>query len=110
VDLSCRHIWRAWSAPADGWLAVVRISAAEGLGFLTTSAVVIATLVVMLSGAQRQHDTDYRAAAAELRRRTHQVEPFAAASGVPSVEPLRREEDPSVPGSAVTPVLADGEK
>jgi len=111
VDLSCRQIWRAWSATADGLPAVVAISAAEeGLGILTTSAVVIPTLGVMLSGAQRPLDNDYRAAAAELRGSTHQVESFAEANGVPSAEPLRREENPAAPGSAVAPVLSDGKK
>ena len=110
MDLSCRQISRAWSAPADGCLVVVRISAVECLAILTTSAVVIATLSVMLSGARRQLDTDYRAAAAELRRGIHQVESLAEASGASSAGPLRREEDPAVPGSAVAPVLADGEQ
>jgi len=110
VDLSGRQIWRVWSVPAGGGRGAARISAAEGLASLATSALVIATPVVMLTGAQRQLDTDFRVAAAELRRGTPQVESLAEASGVRSAASLHREDDPSVPGTVMTPVLADGER
>ena len=110
MDLSCRHILDASSTPTNGWRAAARISAAEGLAFLTTSALVIATLVVMVTGAQRQFDTDYRAAAAELRRSADKVASFFEASGTPAVASLHREENQAVPGTTMTPILADRER
>ena len=110
MDLSGRQIWRVWSAPATRGRGVARISAAEGLALLATSALVIATRAVMFTGAQRQLDTDFRLAAAELRRSTPQVESLAEAHGVRSAASLHREDDPSVPGTVMPPVLADGER
>jgi len=88
----------------------VRISAEEGLPFVTTRVVVSATPYVTLAAVQRELDTDGRVAIAELSRGSRQVVSLADASGGPSVVAPYRDENQFVSKTTVIPVLADSER
>ena len=109
MNLSCRQIRRVWSAPTARCRGAAGVSAAEGLAFLTMSAVAIAALVVTATRGQRHLETDYWAAA-DLRCSTRQVQSVAEVSGVPCAASLHREENQTVPGTTVIPVLAGAER
>lgn len=108
MTLSHPHSAGASRAPMDRHHNTARLSAAEGLAFPATGAVMIASLIVTLTAVQRQIDHDFHAAAVDLRSSVRDVASLAVTGDAASRMSPPSEDNPVAPGTILSSVPRGG--